>query len=99
MVLTMNTGTFPSADVKRIGKRHRNGHAAPKSVQHLDLGGEGRVRVGHLLTLLGISHSTLYVRIKKGTLPAPDGKDTRPFWNTLTVRRLLEKRPVSQEKI
>lgn len=71
--------------------KHRNGHAKPKSVSFLNLDVIGRVRVGHMLTLLKISHSTLYQRIKSGRLPKPDGQDTRPYWHTSTVRNLLKK--------
>ena len=77
-------------DEQYIGKC-RNGHAKPKSVAFLRLDTVGRVRVGHMLTLLQISHSTLYKRVETGRLPKPDGKDTRPYWHTSTVRALVEK--------
>jgi len=38
---------------------HGTGHAKPLPVT-LDLNQPGRLRVGHLLTLFGISHSSLY---------------------------------------
>ncbi len=42
------------------------------------------------MTLLRVSHSTLYVRIKKGEFPAPDGKDgSMPYWNAATVRAAI----------
>jgi len=43
------------------------------------------------MALFAVSRPTLYVKIKQGLLPAPDGHDGRfPFWKTATVRKLLE---------
>lgn len=55
----------------------------------------GRLRKGHLMVLFSIGSTTLFNRIKNGTLPAPDGHDgyvgrwLRPYWNTSTVRQYL----------
>jgi predicted DNA-binding transcriptional regulator AlpA len=58
----------------------------------VDLQNIGRLRIGHLMTLFSISHSTLYNRIKAGLIPKPDGTDgSRPFWNTSTIKAALEK--------
>ena len=85
----------PSVTDRELDERNiakcRNGHAKPKSVAFLRLDTAGRVRVGHMLTLLQISHSTLYKRMETGRLPKPDGKDTRPYWHTSTVRALVGK--------
>lgn len=89
MALHMKFTPAEKMELKSNLKMVRNGHAKPKSVAHLHLDRPGRVRVGHLLTLLNISHSTLYERIKRGTWPEPDGKDTRPYWETATVKYLL----------
>lgn len=52
----------------------------------------GRLRVAHMMSLLGISRTTLYAGINSGRYPEPDGKDGRlPYWNTETVRRWLER--------
>ena len=54
----------------------------------------GRLRFANLMALLGVSHQTIYTRIKAGTIPPPDGYDgTRPFWYTATLRPLLERAP------
>ena len=52
----------------------------------------GRLRVGHVMELFALSHSSLYKRMQSGALPKPDGYDgKRPFWRVSTVRALLEK--------
>ena len=57
-----------------------------------DINKPGRLRTGHLLSLLSVSHSTLYAGIASGRYPAADGKDgRRPYWLTQTVRPLLTK--------
>lgn len=49
-----------------------------------------RLRAGHLQTLFSVSNATLYVRIKSGEIPPPDGKDGgRPFWKSETIKRVL----------
>jgi predicted DNA-binding transcriptional regulator AlpA len=51
----------------------------------------GRLRVSHLMSILGISHSTLYHGIKMGRYPKRDGLDGKmPFWNTETIRNFLK---------
>lgn len=71
-------------------KKRRNGHTRPKAPV-IDIQKPGRLRVAHLLALLGISHSTFYARIRTGLIPGRDGIDGRiPYWNTSTVRKLLE---------
>ena len=50
----------------------------------------GRLRVAHLLALLGVSHSTLYQRMDAGSYPKPDGYDGKfPFWKTSTIKRFI----------
>lgn len=52
----------------------------------------GRLRVGHLQTLLSTSHSGIYAKIKKGLIPPPDGRNgKRPYWFTETIRPLVTK--------
>lgn len=45
----------------------------------------GRLRVGHLMSLYGCSHQTIYNRLKSGLIPPPDGCDPRKFWLTSTI--------------
>ena len=81
-VVAPTTSTTPAHKV-------RHGHAAPLPVPEA-LGGLKRLRVGHLMNLLAISHATLYARLKTGAIPRPDGKDgKRPYWRTSTVRDIL----------
>lgn len=71
-------------------KKRSRGHTQPSPLL-IDLNGPGRVRVANLLSLFGISHSTLYARIRVGAFPGPDGRDGRiPFWKTSTIREKLE---------
>ena len=54
------------------------------------LDGLARLRLGHVLTLLSVSRSTAYCRLRQGAIPAPDGRDgRRPYWRTETIRRFL----------
>ncbi len=68
--------------------RHRS-HVMPRSPV-IDINGPGRLRTAHVLALCGISHSTLYARLKLGLFPPPDGTDGKMnFWNTHTIRGFL----------
>lgn len=49
----------------------------------------GRLRVCNLMAVLGLSRASVYARMGDGRLPAPDGHDGRPYWNTSTVRAYL----------
>ncbi|WP_434109254.1 hypothetical protein [Paraburkholderia caffeinilytica] len=75
-------------------KKKRNGNTKPLPVT-LPLDQPGRLREGHLLTLLSISGATLRTRIKNGTVPPCDGHDgyvgrwLRPYWDTETIRKYL----------
>jgi hypothetical protein len=72
------------------GTKRRESHTRAQPLQFVDLNKPGRLRVGHLLTLFSVSHSTLYKHIQLGHIPAPDGKSgLRPYWNTETVREAL----------
>jgi len=67
-------------------KPGRCGHTRAKA-PIISLDQPGRLRVAHLLSLLSVSHSTLYAGIKSGRYPKPDGIDGKiPFWWTSTVR-------------
>jgi hypothetical protein len=67
----------------------KNGHTRAKAPS-ISLDQPGRLRVAHLLSILSVSHSTLYTGIKKGRYPAPDGHDVKiPYWNTCTIKLFL----------
>lgn len=56
----------------------------------IDLNQPGRLRVAHVISLLGVSHSTLYAGLKTGRYPLPDGHDGKlPYWNTATISSFL----------
>jgi len=68
----------------------RTGNTKPRPLR-FPLDQPGRLRVGHLLTLLSISSPTLYKMLNSGQIPKPDGRMGRsPFWNTETVRTYLD---------
>ena len=57
----------------------RSGHTRARPVP-ASLEGRVRLRTGHLLTLYGVAHSTLYDRLRAGripefSLPCPAGRD------------------------
>jgi len=72
-------------------RKPRSSHVSPKRPL-IDLDGPGRLRTGNVLALCGISHSTLYARLKTGQFPPPDGKDGKMnYWNTETIRLHLSR--------
>lgn len=76
-------GTPPKTPAPKPNK----GHARMLAVSGLDLSTTQRVLLGHLLTLLKTSDSTLKRRIAAGDFPPPDGKfGRRPYWHSATVR-------------
>lgn len=81
-----------SASVKSEPKaKPRNGHTRPMTLTFVDLSKPGRIRIGHMMTLFSVSHSTLYKRIESSVIPKPDGKDgKRPYWLHETVRPLVQ---------
>ena len=85
-----------SISTKRASKsanlRSAARHAKPLALGTIDLNKPGRLRVGHLMSLLAISHATLYARLRGDgvAIPQPDGKDgRRPYWKTSTIRNYL----------
>lgn len=75
--------------------QRRNGHSKARSVNAILLDiDETRLRVGHLMTLLRVSHSAFYARLHKGLIPSPDGylaQTKAPYWRAATVRNLFPK--------
>ncbi len=69
--------------------KKRSSHVLPR-LPVIDLDGPGRLRTCHVLALCGLSHSTLYNRLKANAFPAPDGQDGRLiYWHTATIRQYL----------
>ena len=72
-------------------KAKKSGHTQPKAPT-ISLDQPGRLRVAHVLSLLGISHSHFYAQKRLGRYPKPDGHDgTLPYWNTATIKTFLAK--------
>lgn len=81
MVITNST---PSPSTKQ------RGHS--KALPRVDLNQPARLKVGHLMTLYGLSHSSIYSHLRKKLIPAPDGVICgRSYWRTETIRIDLEK--------
>jgi len=68
----------------------RSGHTKARPVP-ASLEGRVRLRTGHLLTLYGVAHSTLYDRLRAGRIPKADGDDGRPWWWQESIRADLER--------
>lgn len=71
--------------------RRQRGHTMARAPL-ISLDQPGRLRVAHLLAILGISHSTLYAGLKTGRYPQPDGRDGKlPYWRTTgTIKAFLD---------
>jgi hypothetical protein len=67
----------------------KSGHTKAQPVP-ASLEGRVRLRTGHLLTLYGVAHSTLYDRLRAGRIPRADGDDGRPWWWQESIRADLE---------
>ena len=68
----------------------KRGHS--KALPRPDLDALGRLYVGHLITLYGLAHSTIYAHLRMGLIPPPDGEIAgRPYWRTETIRTDLER--------
>lgn len=74
---------------KKSKRGHTKARAYPGSLDE-----PGRFRVANWMYILNRSHSAVYERLKphhKHALPAPDGHDPNPFWDTSTVRNYNKK--------
>lgn len=81
--------------VKKIVMAKPAKESASKKVQpkapEISLFEPGRLRVANMMSLFGVSRTTLYVGMDSGRYPPADGKDGRIlYWNTETVRNWLE---------
>ena len=66
-----------------------NGHTKAEAPT-ISLDQPGRLRVAHVMSLLGVSHSTLYEGIRRKRYPEPDGRDRKiPYWNTATIKHFM----------
>src|SRR5438128_2230031 len=91
-VLSTTATGAPLAAKASAKRKAKSGHARPLPII-IDLNQPGRLRVGHVMALLAISHATLYARLKTGAgnVPPPDGHDgKRPFWKTSTIKAFLD---------
>lgn len=87
--IVATTSAATAAAKSTSPRKGQRGHATPLPVPD-GLSGFKRLRVGHLMNLLAISHATLYARLQTGSIPKPDGKDgKRPYWTTATIRAFL----------
>jgi predicted DNA-binding transcriptional regulator AlpA len=67
-------------------KRRRSGPRAPL----ISLDQPGRLRAMHVCAVLSVSRATLYVRMRSGLYPKPDGYEGRfPYWKTSTIRAFV----------
>ncbi len=84
----------PDGMVKRlvknaVAKKVPASRLKPKAPE-ISLSQPGHLRVANLMSLFGVSRTTLYAGVNAGRYPEPDGKDGRlPYWNTETIRAWL----------
>lgn len=89
--MSLNPRVRRSPRIAAAKPKARLSHVQPRQPV-IDLNHPGRLRTAHVLALCGISHSTLYSRLKAEAFPRPDGKDGGLiYWNTHTIRAYLEK--------
>lgn len=82
---------FKANDVEIKSKPKSNGHTRPKPPDFSLDYDDARLRVCNLMSLFGVSHSTLYKGIKTGRYPKRDGKDgSIPYWRAKTVKEFLQ---------
>ena len=76
---------------KILPKKKASTHTRPKAPT-ISLDQPGRLRVAHMLSLLGVSHSHFYKQKQLGRYPEPDGHDgNMPYWNTATIKAFLDR--------
>ena len=86
MAVTINKAPTAEKPATTKNLKGKPGHAKPLPFNKADLLKPGRLKPGHLMTLFGISHSTLYKRRADGLIPPPDLKEYgRPLWFTSTI--------------
>ena len=66
---------------KKTRKRHAGPIDPPKDWESKLL----RLRVGHLLIIYGVSNTVFYEMLREHQIPAPSGKDGRPYWLSTVI--------------
>jgi hypothetical protein len=75
------------AELTRPKRVRKTGNARPLPI----LDTTQRLRIGHLMTLLGVSSSTVYRRMASGDIPPPDHVIAgHPMWDMATFLPLVE---------
>ncbi len=76
-----------------IRKTQKSARGHSKCLPLPNLAVPGRLRIGHLMTAYGLSHSSVYAHLQRKWIPAPDGKiGSRPYWLTKTIQEDLDKK-------
>jgi predicted DNA-binding transcriptional regulator AlpA len=84
----------PDGMVKRLVKKTAAKKVPARRLKpkapEISLSQPGRLRVANLMSLFGVSRTTLYAGVNVGRYPKHDGKDGRlPYWNTETIQAWL----------
>ena len=67
--------------------RKRNNHSRALDIQGIDLATDQRLLLGHVLSFMKTTDTTLVRWIDEGKFPEPDGRQgRRPFWFSATIR-------------
>lgn len=86
-VTTSPEVNIPSGTGTPDKPRKRNNHSRALDIQGIDLDTNQRLLMGHVLSFMKTSDSTLARWIDEGKFPEPDGKQgRRPFWFSATIR-------------
>lgn len=81
--------TYQKDAGKSVSATKSRGHSRARTLT-ISLDQPGRLRVGHLMNLLSLSHSSIYAHMADERLPRPDGYDPRPYWKTSTIKVFLD---------
>lgn len=72
---------------KPTAPKKRNNHSRALDIQGIDLATDQRLLLGHVLSFMKTTDTTLSRWIDEGKFPEPDGKQgRRPFWFSATIR-------------
>ena len=78
--------------INNVPKAHTAQRGHSNALPRVSLDQPARLRVGHLMTLYGLSHSSIYAHLRKKLIPEPDGVISgRSYWRTDTIRKDLER--------
>jgi hypothetical protein len=87
-VATTNAPPGTSSKSTPAKRKSYSGHSKHLPID-FDLHRPGRVRTGHLLTLLHVSHSKFCADRKAGKILPPDGHDPRAWWWNETACKIV----------